>query len=138
MGDIISRKYVIGQLQDWQFANASHENAEAYNLIGVFIKMIEQVPDAWHVDNTAAILTEKGIKYSYKGFKYLSFAVKYAKDKNGDFKMMKLLDLIAEEYDTTTSAVERSIRHAIHRAGHEKVPKEFIVETAYELECAER
>lgn len=43
MGDIISRKYVVGQLQDWQFANASHENAEAYNLIGVFIKMIEQL-----------------------------------------------------------------------------------------------
>lgn len=44
MGDSISRDYVLRLLSDWQMANASYEKAEAYNLIGVFMKMIEQMP----------------------------------------------------------------------------------------------
>ena len=45
MGDSISRSYILTQLKHWQIANASYEDKDAYELIGVFMRMVEQAPE---------------------------------------------------------------------------------------------
>ena len=136
MGDIISRKYVLDQLDSWQAANSAYENAEAYNLIGVFKTMIEQVPDAKREMTVEDILIAKGIRFSGKGLSYLVTAIASATGRGPKFHMMDVYGDVAALHHTNVAAAERAMRHALRVSGWKLTVKEFIAMTIYELERA--
>jgi hypothetical protein len=137
MGDSISRDYVLRLLSDWQMANASYDKAEAYNLIGVFMKMIEQMPSVEPERTVEDILIQKGARCSSKGFSYLVTAVASAKGQGPEFLMMEVYkDVAAVHNDNNYKAIERAIRHCISFADKKCPPKAFIAEVIYELERA--
>lgn len=137
MGDSISRQNVLKHLNEWQMANASYDKAEAYNLIGVFMKMIEQMPSVEPERTVEDILLQKGARCSSKGFSYLVTAVASAKGQGPDFMMMEVYkDVAAVHNDNNYKAIERAIRHCISYADKKCPPKAFIAEVIYELERA--
>lgn len=137
MGDSISRQNVLKHLNEWQMANASYEKAEAYNLIGVFMKMIEQMPAVEPERAVEDILIQKGARCSSKGFSYLVTAVASAKGQGPEFMMMEVYkDVAAVHNDNNYKAIERAIRHCISFADKKCPPKAFIAEVIYELERA--
>ena len=77
-------------------------------------------------------LKSKNIPLSLKGFRNLSHAImlKYGNEK---YSMMTLYYIISQNTGDTASAVERTMRHAIKRAGHKITVKEFIAQAVYDL-----
>ena len=61
-----------------------------------------------------ATLRDLGIRPSLNGFEYLTDAIRIIADDPG-MKITALYVLLAKRYNITHTAVERCIRHAIHR-----------------------
>lgn len=61
-----------------------------------------------------ATLRDLGIRPNLHGFEYLTEAIRIIAD-DPSTKMTALYALIARRRDTTPTAVERSMRHAIHK-----------------------
>lgn len=77
-------------------------------------------------------LRNKKLPLSVKGFDYLVRAI-MIKYNDSSLRPMEIYLEVAQQKNTTVSAVERAIRHAIRSAGYEMTIGEFIAQTVYEL-----
>lgn len=77
-------------------------------------------------------LKKKNIAISLTGFRNLSHAI-MLKYNNNHYSMMSLYTIIAEQTKTPVASVERTMRHAIKKAGHNMPVKEFVAQAVYDL-----
>ena len=59
------------------------------------------------------LLNNLGMPSNLEGFKYVRYAIIYAYNKNEDIKIKEVYIVIASDYNTTISKVERDMRSAI-------------------------
>lgn len=83
-------------------------------------------------------LTKLNFRRGIKGFEYIREAIKICyHDKQMQFTMMNLYSKIADIHNTTTSRVERCIRHSIDKAYGKRLDKpcnsEFIAVAADDI-----
>ena len=70
---------------------------------------------------TEDVLIELGMPVNIKGFTYITSAMEIFENTGKDIRITTLYGVIAEMHDTTSSRVERAIRHALQQA-YEKAP----------------
>lgn len=62
------------------------------------------------------IMIRLAITSNLQGYHYILKAVEILKQQKIETKMTKIYEIIAKEYNSTKSAVERAIRHSIQRS----------------------
>ena len=83
-------------------------------------------------------LLELGIKPNLKGFGYIcDFIELIIDDEERKFKMMYLYSVVAKKNNTTSTSVERSIRHAISKINFECWNERYVHSTRSNLTNAE-
>ena len=80
-------------------------------------------------------LLDKGIKPHFKGFEYLTYAIEMCQKDKTYFNGMttRLYPDIATDLKTLRSRVERDMRHAVKKAGHNQTLAEFIARAVLDL-----
>lgn len=83
-------------------------------------------------------LLSKDIKPHHKGFKQLVYAIELCQKDDTYFDGMttRLYPDIATDLNTLRSRVERDMRRAVKRAGHNQTLSEFIARAVLELKIA--
>lgn len=66
--------------------------------------------------NLRMLLIKIGISSNIKGFYYILDAVNFVKKQRIHTNMTTVYEILSKEHDTTASAVERGIRHAITKS----------------------
>ena len=72
-------------------------------------------------------------KSNFLGFEYVAYIVSNINLKDNSKKYMKLYDAAALEYNTTSSRVERAIRHYKSSVNIKLTNKEFVTNICIEM-----